>query len=466
MQCSAPARPHSYEAPVHYFEVLVKEAAVKNSFLIGYTDENHPSTKPPGHTKKSYAVKADGKIYHNGHTSDLYLPKINTGDVVGIGISYDKKQIFVTLNGLLQGIAFQNVEIRDYYPTIALMNHRESLMCNFTGPYMFDLKALIAEEEGTYMNSLMEEPVDHWQMHQLVHNYLQYYGYYNTLNSFVKSSGMNSAPEKILTPDMKRRTSSRLSEVVGTMDLDVGCIMCEEKGKLCEECLHSIFVQVEPTNPIKLPWSRPNSRHNSVDNLGRDRYDSVDLSYFYLKSDDMQIETEQKVDPQYFKEIQERSELRNVILTGNIPKAQEIVAQKYPQLLNNPICMLNLSIQQFIEIIRSNDPYAALDYAREHLARYRNEMITVRKDTDIQVPVIEAVGLLCYNHPEVSCLGYLLANTQRELCADVVNEAIYEYQTEKHKCLLEILLKQLVVTHKVYGEQQLLFDSENVRLNI
>ncbi len=446
--------------------MTIREAGLKNSFLIGYTDENHPSTKPPGHTKKSYAIKADGKIYHNSHTSDLYLPKICTGDVVGIGILYDKKQIFVTLNGILQGIAFSNVEIRNYYPTVSLMNHRESLTCNFTGPFMFDLKALIAEEENKYLAQLNQEPVDHWEMHKLVENYLQYYGYYNTMNSFVKSSGMNDRTEKTNIPEKRRRTSSRLSEVVGTMDLDVGCIMCEEKGKLCEDCLHSIFVQVEPTNPIKLPWSRSNSRHNSVDNLGRDRYDSVDLSYFYLKNDDMQVETEQKVDHEYLKEIQDRSMLRNIILSGNIPQATQIIHEKYPQLLINTRCMLTLRIQQFIEIIRAGDPYVALDYARENLAQYRDETVTVRKDADISVPVIEVIGLLCYTSPNSSCLSYLLTSSQRELCADILNEAIYESQTEKHKCLLEMLLKQLVVTHKVYGEQQLLFDSENVRLNI
>lgn len=86
-----------------------------------------------GITKKSYAYKADGKIYNNKATGDDYGPKFEKRDVVGCGLIMSRKQIFFTYNGRLLGTAFSNVEIQadQIYPSVCLQALNEEVLTNF-----------------------------------------------------------------------------------------------------------------------------------------------------------------------------------------------------------------------------------------------------------------------------------------------------------------------------------------------
>lgn len=58
---------------------------------IGFSEAGFPLNKQLGTTKKSFAYKADGKIYNNKATGDDYGPKFEKNDVVGCGLIVSRK---------------------------------------------------------------------------------------------------------------------------------------------------------------------------------------------------------------------------------------------------------------------------------------------------------------------------------------------------------------------------------------
>jgi hypothetical protein len=72
------------------------------------------------------------------------MPKFTTGDIVGCGINFLKREIFITLNGATPIVAFKDIEIKEYYATIGLHSLNESVTFNFSGttvPFKFDIKS-------------------------------------------------------------------------------------------------------------------------------------------------------------------------------------------------------------------------------------------------------------------------------------------------------------------------------------
>jgi hypothetical protein len=78
---------------------------------VGISDKDFQLNKQLGVTKKSYGLKADGKIFNNKTTGDEFGPKFERYDTVGCGLIMSKKQIFYSINGRLLGVAFNQVEI-------------------------------------------------------------------------------------------------------------------------------------------------------------------------------------------------------------------------------------------------------------------------------------------------------------------------------------------------------------------
>jgi hypothetical protein len=75
-----------------------------------------------GTSKRSFAYKSDGKIYHGKNTGEEFGPKFEKNDVIGCGLLISRKEIFFTLNSRLLGVAYKNVELfRDsLYPSVCL----------------------------------------------------------------------------------------------------------------------------------------------------------------------------------------------------------------------------------------------------------------------------------------------------------------------------------------------------------
>ena len=67
------------------------------------------------------------------HAGDPYGPTFSVGDVIGVGLLCDKREIFFCKNGEHLGIAFSDVSC-SLYPTVSL--HSPNEVCKGRRAYM------------------------------------------------------------------------------------------------------------------------------------------------------------------------------------------------------------------------------------------------------------------------------------------------------------------------------------------
>ncbi|WOL14262.1 ran-binding protein 10 [Canna indica] len=144
--------------------------------------------------------------------------------------------------------------------------------------------------------------------------------------------------------------------------------------------------------------------------------------------------------------LDRRNTLRQLIKNGNIDSAFQKLHEWYPQVVQDEtsiVCFLLYS-QRFIEYIRVGQTGDAVKYARSQLSKF----YSVKSYEDL---LEDIGGLLAYEAPEKSCLGYLLDIPQREFVADAVNAvvlstnpAVKDAESCMYSCL-EKLLKQLTL---------------------
>jgi Ran binding protein in the microtubule-organising centre. len=162
-------------------------------------------------------------------------------------------------------------------------------------------------------------------------------------------------------------------------------------------------------------------------------------------------------------DVEIRGLLRQIIFTGNIKEAKEFLRENKPDMLNDELCMLYLAVQEFIELIKINEFYQALDFARDRLGKYKKYQVFVRNPVDTSIFVWEIVGLLAYNNPFDSPLCSLLSSAQLELTADLVNTRIIENSGSK-VCILENFLKQALGIQYLYQENIMMVKPSNISI--
>ncbi|TYH02484.1 hypothetical protein ES288_A09G144200v1 [Gossypium darwinii] len=142
--------------------------------------------------------------------------------------------------------------------------------------------------------------------------------------------------------------------------------------------------------------------------------------------------------------LNQRKILRQLIRNGEIDAAISKLRDWYPQIVQDDksaTCFL-LHCQKFIEFVRVGALEEAVKYGRIELAKF----FRLAGFDDL---VQDCVALLAYEHPQESCVGYLLEESQRDLVADTVNAMILSTNPntqDMEGCLqsyLERLLRQL-----------------------
>ena len=421
---------------------------MRPGIVIGFTEEFFQKTRPPGSSKKSFGLKADGKLLRDQTQVADFCAKFVQSDVIGAGICYISQKIFFTKNGALLGKPF---DLSDFYPLFAsfsLSSPNDSVTLNFEANFMFDLKDLVNEEKLKFETEIENEPVDCRDVFKLVKDYLETEGYYETLialeaNLFKKE--VEKAGSKL------RSYSGMISERYDSINIDPSCENCETFGKLCKFCVKRIMENVEPGNSIRLPEAR-------------NRCDSVDVSSLYLVPH-KEEEPVSPTSPVGVKDVKVRGSLRKLITAGSLKEALTYLTENFPEMLNDELCMLYFNVQEFIELIKLNEPEKALFFAREKLARYKDFFVYTRDGEDKSIYVWEVVGLLAYKDALESPLSKLLGKSQLELTADLVNTRITQ-RLREGKNSLETLLKHLITVQTLYQNTLLMNKVEKVTLRV
>ncbi|KAL3126037.1 hypothetical protein niasHT_003634 [Heterodera trifolii] len=67
----------------------------------------------------AFIRSAKGNVYHHD------APTFTTGDVVGCGLNWEKRQVFFTKNGQRLNESFDVEEDTDFYPTVTMIDYQQ-----------------------------------------------------------------------------------------------------------------------------------------------------------------------------------------------------------------------------------------------------------------------------------------------------------------------------------------------------
>ncbi|KAK9862364.1 hypothetical protein WJX84_006280 [Apatococcus fuscideae] len=192
-------RPVPRRRLVYYFELIVENRGSGGFIGIGFTTSSFKLCRQPGWEPHSWGYHGDdGKKFGCGQEPEAFGPTFTEGDIVGAGIHLERQEMFFTKNGKRLGIAFHKVFASEQalFPTVGLHSHNESVTLNFgQKPYRFDIQGYIQEERQSKSLAVQGTPVPAGVSHQLVRDYLLYYGYADTLQAFEAASGLDPGCE-------------------------------------------------------------------------------------------------------------------------------------------------------------------------------------------------------------------------------------------------------------------------------
>eukprot|EP00898_Chlorokybus_atmophyticus_P007569 jgi/Chlat1/7813/Chrsp66S07270 len=191
-------RPVPTRRMVYYFELTVVDAGERGCIAIGFTDSTFNFKRQPGWEANGYGYHGDdGRKYHASGKGEAYGPTFTTGDTVGAGLHLQNHEIFFTKNGKMLSVAFRDVN-SVLYPTAALHSRNERVEVNFgKKPFVLDLEALLSEEREHQAKAIAAVHMPIGVPHGVVRDYLQYYGYTDTLSALDAACGLVAdAPEK------------------------------------------------------------------------------------------------------------------------------------------------------------------------------------------------------------------------------------------------------------------------------
>jgi len=136
------------------------------------------------HDGKVFGGPASGDTRTGSHATTSsrgreFGPSFGPGDTVGCGLDLQSRSIFFTKNGVVVGTAFRGVPLPDeLVPTVGLHAPGESVSLNFAGgPFVFDVVAHQAADDGRLEAQLDEMPVPRRALRQMVAQYLVREGY-------------------------------------------------------------------------------------------------------------------------------------------------------------------------------------------------------------------------------------------------------------------------------------------------
>uniref|UniRef100_A0A915E3I6 Uncharacterized protein n=1 Tax=Ditylenchus dipsaci TaxID=166011 RepID=A0A915E3I6_9BILA len=133
------------DCEVFYYEVEVLSAGCNGKIAIGLGEKTAHLQDLPGWDFDSFGYHGDdGRGFFGRDTNTtgyIYGDKYTTGDVVGCGLDFNKKELFFTKNGVHQGWAWVQMSTDiTYYPMFGMISPGAGVLANFGQlPFNFDI---------------------------------------------------------------------------------------------------------------------------------------------------------------------------------------------------------------------------------------------------------------------------------------------------------------------------------------
>jgi len=137
--------------------------------------------------------------------------------------------------------------------------------------------------------------------------------------------------------------------------------------------------------------------------------------------------------------MNERIAIREAMDKGDIDMVTQMVNDFDPELLDTkPLLYFHLQQQKLIELIRSNQIEAALEFAQSELAPHGNTHSEVLEELE------RTMALFAFPSPEASPFGGLMQPSQKHKVASELNAAILESQHQQTNPKLSHIFKTLI----------------------
>jgi len=433
---------------------------------------------------------------------------VKKGDIVGCGVNFIRREIFYTLNGKFLGVAFKDVNLKDYFVIVGLHGTNESVTINFakTKPFVFDLEAMLSTLEAEAITEINEETVSVTDVQHLVHNYLLHYGYNDTLQVFDKSTGIRISQAAELPGATKQKkgktrcsekveledflfSPSRKKQKTDLLDADEGSDIGVLSSAVSERNQRAGAVTRARSQSMSFSAKRRESRSDSMaeflEETGSEAIDSLKTQGdgFTNHGEQNGMNGHKRVEitrasslplanghsDKHFHSLKLRGDIRHRLIEGDVDAAKGILEKRVsiPPSLEDQTT-IHLNCQKFIELVKEEKVLEATQFACDHLAEHQCEVVFRKQNHDGQkvIRVQELMGLLCYKDVNESSLADLISTEQRDLIADEVNKKILESLERRQESSLEVMIRQLVTTRNLGDEVFHLDTDKNLSLKL
>ncbi|KAJ9104422.1 hypothetical protein QFC21_001917 [Naganishia friedmannii] len=145
---------------IYYYEATIISKGKDGYISIGLSNRFTNLSRLVGWEPGSYAWHMDdGFVFEGrGEGTSKGWPTSTTGDVIGCGVDFTTGKAFFTKNGQMVGHAFKNIAPADkLYPSIGLRTPGETVQCNFTGPFKYDIVTHVRQVKRDLLNTILRK---------------------------------------------------------------------------------------------------------------------------------------------------------------------------------------------------------------------------------------------------------------------------------------------------------------------
>ncbi|KAJ9114605.1 hypothetical protein QFC22_005478 [Naganishia vaughanmartiniae] len=145
---------------IYYYEATIVSKGKDGYISIGLSNRFTNLSRLVGWEPGSYAWHMDdGFVFEGrGEGTSKGWPTSTTGDVIGCGVDFTTGKAFFTKNGQMIGHAFKSIGPADkLYPSIGLRTPGETVQCNFTGPFTYDIVTHVRQVKRDLLNTILKK---------------------------------------------------------------------------------------------------------------------------------------------------------------------------------------------------------------------------------------------------------------------------------------------------------------------